>query len=71
MRGLTLGLSKIVGSFVRNVALTKGEVTGLMSDLLISDAPSVGNTSFKSLLTRNVDALGERYAFELDRHYRR
>ena len=68
---LALGLSKIVGYFLGDVVLTRDEVTGLMSDLLISDAPPAGKTSLKSWLTANVATLGGSYTSELDRHYRR
>jgi len=44
---LALGISKIVGYFLGDVVLTRDEITGLMSDLLISDAPPAGNTSLK------------------------
>ena len=45
---LALGISKIVGYFLGDVVLTRDEITGLMSDLLVSDAPPAGNTSLKS-----------------------
>ena len=64
---LALGLSKIVGYFLGDVVLTRDEVTGLMSDLLISDAPPAGKTS----LTANFATLGGSYTSELDRHYHR
>ena len=69
--GRALGLSKIVGAFLGDVVLTRDEVTGLMSDLLISDAPPAGKTSLKSWLGENLATLGGQYASELDRHYRR
>jgi len=68
---LALGISKIAGYFLGDVVLTRDEITGLMSDLLISDAPPAGNTSLKSWLTINVATLGGSYTSELDRHYRR
>ena len=68
---LALRLSKIVGLFLGDVVLTRDEVTGLMSDLLVSDAPPAGKTSLKSWLSDNSATLGDRYASELDRHYRR
>ena len=68
---LALGISKIVGYFLGDVVLTRDEISGLMSDLLISDAPPAGNTSLKSWLTINVATLGGSYTSELDRHYRR
>ena len=46
--GLALGLSKIVGVFLGDGVLTRDEVTGLMSHLLISDTPPAGKTSLKS-----------------------
>ena len=69
--GLALGLSKIVGMFLGDVVLTRDEVTGLMPDRLISDAPPAGKTSLKSWLSENLATLGGQYASELDRHYRR
>ena len=69
--GLALGLSKIVGAFLGDVVLTRDEVTGLMSDLLISDAPTAGKTSLKSWLGENLATLSAQYSSELDRHYRR
>ena len=69
--GLALGLSKIVGAFLGDVVLTRDKVTGLMSDLLISDAPTAGKTSLKSWLGENLATLGGQYSSELDRHYRR
>lgn len=69
--GLALYLSKIVGYFLGDVVLTRDEVTGSMSGLLVSDAPPAGKTSLKSWLGDNVATLGNRYTSELDRHYRR
>lgn len=69
--GLALGLSKIVGYFLGDVVLTRDEVTGLMSNLLVSGAPPAGKTSLVSWLRDNVATLGDSYASELDRHYRR
>jgi len=69
--GLALGLSKIVGMFLGDVVLTRDEVTGLMSDLLISNAPPAGKTSLKSWLSENLATLSGQYASELAHHYRR
>ena len=65
--GLALGLSNIVGAFLGDVVSTRDEVTGLMSDLLISDAPTAGKTSLKSWLGENLATLGGQYSSELDR----
>ncbi|MEE3142611.1 MAG: hypothetical protein VX307_08510 [Chloroflexota bacterium] len=69
--GLALGLSKIVGMFLGDGVLTRYEVTGLMSDLLISNAPPAGKTSLKSWLSENLATLSGQYASELAHHYRR
>ena len=69
--GLAPGLSKIVGMFLGDVVLTRDEVTGLMSDLLISNAPPAGKTSLKSWLSENLATLSRQYASELAHHYRR
>ena len=71
LAALALGLSKIVGYFLGDMVLTRDEVTGFMSDLLISDPTPADKTSLKSCLTTNVTALGGSYTSELDRHYRR
>jgi len=68
---LTLYLSKLMGYFLGDVVLTRDEVTGLMSDLLVSDAAPTGKTSLKSWLGENAATLGASYTSELDRHYRR
>ena len=68
--GVPTGLSKIGGMVLGDLSLTRDEVTGLMSDLLISDALPAGKTSLKSWLDENLATLGGRYSSELDRHYR-
>jgi len=57
--------------FLGDVLLTRDEATGLMSDLLISNAPPAGKTLLKSWLSENLATLSGQYASELVHHYRR
>jgi uncharacterized protein YbjT (DUF2867 family) len=60
---------RFVGPIVGDVILTREEIEGLMADLLVSKQPATGQTKFSSWLTKNANALGTRYASELQRHY--
>ncbi len=64
-------LLEIVGIVLRDVVLTRGEITGLMSNLLVSrgGAPA-GRTRFTDWLDEHAPDLGRTYASELARHYR-
>jgi NADH dehydrogenase len=64
-----LQLLRCVGPIVGDVILTGEEIEGLMADLLVSEQPATGQTRFSSWLTKNANALGTRYASELQRHY--
>ena len=70
--GLTILGTKLVGAFVRDVVLTRDEIEGLSSGLLVSRNPGPPSlpTGFTDWLERNSDGLGRRYVSELDRHYR-
>jgi NADH dehydrogenase len=68
--GPALVLAGLIGRFVNDVVLTRGEVEGLMSNLLVSDAPPAGQTRLSDWLDQNADSVGTRYASELKRHYR-
>jgi len=68
--GLVLFLSRMIGYIVRDVVLTRDEVEGLMSNLLVSESPSTGQTRLSDWLGQNANSVGARYASELDRHYR-
>jgi len=69
-RGLALFLSGMIGHLVRDVVLTRDEVDGLMSNLLVSESPPTGQTRLSDWLGQNADSVGARYASELNRHYR-
>ena len=67
---LALLLAKLVGRFVRDKLITRDEVEGLMSELLVSHGPPTAPTLLSEWLRQNSSALGTRYASELGRHYR-
>jgi len=67
---LALFLSRLIGRFVRDVVLTKEELDGLMSNLLVVDGPPTGRTRLSEWLNEHADSVGQRYASELERHYR-
>jgi len=67
---LALFLSKLIGRMVNDVVLTRDEIDGLLSNLLISQSPPTGRTSLSDYLDKHVDIVGKRYVSELERHYR-
>jgi NADH dehydrogenase len=64
-----LQILRFVGSAVGDVILTREEIGGLMTNLLVSKCPPTGWTRFSEWLTRNSDILGRAYSSELRRHY--
>lgn len=67
---LALFFSRLVGYVVSDVVLTRDEVYGLMSNLLVSEKPPTGHIRLGDWLTDNADSIGTSYASELRRHYR-
>ena len=63
-------LSRLAGYRVEDVVLTRDEVRGLMSNLLVSAGAPTGHTRLTEWLSRNAGTVGTTYASELDRHYR-
>lgn len=63
--------SWLLGWMVHDVVLTKDEVSGLMSNLLVSNEAPTGRTSLRGWLRDNAGTIGTRYASELGRHYDR
>ena len=55
---------------MRDMALTRDEVVGLMDGLLTSGKPPTGTTRLSDWLEANGDGLGRRYVSELRRNYR-
>jgi len=67
---LALFLSRLIGYLVGDVVLTREEVDGLMSNLLVSSGPPTGRTRLSEWLRQHVDTVGARYASEVKKHYR-
>jgi len=62
--------SKLLGFFVRDVVLTRDEVSGLMDNLLVTDSPpTAGTTRLSEWVSENSSWLGRKYFSELGKHY--
>lgn len=66
----SLAAARLIGLVVRDVVLTRHEVTELRQRLMFSAQPPSGTIRLADWLTANADDLGRRWANELDRHYR-
>ena len=68
----TLGifLGQVIGWFVRDVVLTRDELSGLMESLLCSGAPPNGKMRFTDWISLNAKTVGRAYSSELARHFR-
>jgi uncharacterized protein YbjT (DUF2867 family) len=58
-----------LGALVSDVVLTRDEISGLTSGLLVSDDPPLGELAFSDWLDEHADEIGRRYANELERHF--
>ncbi len=67
---LALLAAQFLSLFIGDVLLTKEEVQGLMSNLLVSADPPLGSTRLADWLEQNRASVGKYYASELRRHYR-
>jgi NADH dehydrogenase len=61
---------RLIGLFLRDVILTKGELDGLMQELLTSAQEPNCPKRFSVWLRENGDTIGRRYTSELARHFR-
>lgn len=59
--------SRLIGFFMRDLFVTREEITGLMADLLYTDSPPAGATKLTDWARDNAAALGRSYASELGR----
>ena len=66
-----LALTGLVGLMMRDLALYRDEIDGLMAGLLTSDAPPTGTTRLGDWLRDYADGLGRRYVSELGPNYRK
>ncbi|MCX6008472.1 MAG: NmrA family NAD(P)-binding protein [Chloroflexi bacterium] len=67
---LALFLARLIGYMVKDVVITKDEINGLMSNLLVSDSPPTGHTRLSKWLEQNTNTVGATYISDLKRHYR-
>ncbi|MBI5043651.1 MAG: NAD(P)H-binding protein [Nitrospirae bacterium] len=65
-----LSAAKVIGYMVKDILLTKDEIDGLMSNLLISKEKARGRAGISDWLEKNADIVGTMHASELERHYR-
>ena len=68
---LGFALTRLVGLLLRDVALTRDEVDGLMAGLLTSDAAPAGTTRLAGWLGAYGKGLGRSYVSELRRNFTR
>ena len=57
------------GCVVKDVVLTRDEITGLMANLLVTESKPAGHTKLSEWLRQNAKIVGTKYASELGRHY--
>ena len=69
--GLALFLARLVGYKVRDVVITRDEIEGLMSNLLVSEGPPTGHTRLTEWLEQNANTVGAMYISNLKRNYHR
>ncbi len=67
---IALAMTQIVSWLVRDVMLTRDEIRGLMTNLLVTDSPPNAATRFSEWLASNADKIGLAYQSELARHFR-
>ncbi len=65
-----LALTRLVGLLMRDMALTRDEVEGLMAGLLTSGESPTGTSRLSDWLAENGDWLGRRYISEMRRNFR-
>ena len=67
---LAYSLARLIGCAVRDIVITRDEVDGLMSNLLISKGEPTAPTRFSVWLGQNANKVGRRYISGLERRYR-
>ncbi len=66
---VVVALGRAIGPLLRDVLITTEELGALTSELLVSDRPATGHTSFAEWLPGASNWLGRRYANELRRNW--
>jgi len=64
-----LTVARALGRLVNDVVLTGDEIRGLMSGLLVSHQPPLGQIAFSDWLDEHSASVGRSYANELQRHF--
>lgn len=67
---LFLATSSLLGLLLRDVIMTRDELSALMGGLLVSHEPPRGRTALSAWVRENAASLGRKYASEVARHYR-
>lgn len=67
---MSLAASRALGVLVRDIMLTRDEVTELTHSLLVSDQPPRGTIGLGTWTSDHAVDLGREYHSELDRHFR-
>ena len=67
---IALFLAKCIGYMLRDVVITRDEIDGLMSGLLVSEGHPTAQTRFSEWLEQNAGRVGASYISDLQRHYR-
>jgi uncharacterized protein YbjT (DUF2867 family) len=67
---VVLATARLLGLVVRDVVLTRDEISELTSSLLTSHEPPRGEIRISQWLPANAEALGRTWASELDRNFR-
>ena len=62
-----LPATRVLGSIVGDVMLTRDEIAGLSQDRLAVDCLPAGRRSLRECVARHADSLGKTYASELSR----
>jgi len=66
----SLAAARFIGLAVRDVVLTRHEVTELQEHLMVSSHPPAGAIHLADWLAEHAEGLGRRWSSELDRHFR-
>jgi uncharacterized protein YbjT (DUF2867 family) len=64
-------LSSALGILLHDVLLTAEEYRAMADGLADTDGPATGTVALSTWIEANADALGRRYANEIERHFRR
>ena len=67
----SLAAARLIGLVVRDVVLTRHEVTELQQRLMFSEQPPAGGIRLADWLAANADTIGRHWSSELDRHFRK